>query len=248
MSNAYWEALDFELPPAPKTAALRLAALDRHGAGIARGHRGSACGAAGAGDAIPRRAAFGRGAARADRRLRCAGMRGRKRRRSEFRDRIVGPSTRIRRGAPPRCAPPGALLRRRPKVALPALARRLAMVPVGADTRRNDACRMRYRSQNLLYGGRGGRGGHPEHAGRPRFRRRAAGEFHKGRLSQSCSRREPRGSTGLPGPVGRRRRRRVRSRRAQRMDEIGDPARIHDRIGSEHRRADCALCFPGPRL
>jgi hypothetical protein len=30
--------------------------------------------------------------------------------------------------------------------------------------------------------------------------------------------------------------------------ESGDPARIHDRIGSEHRRADLALCFPGSRL
>ena len=71
----------------------RLAALDRHGARGARGHCGSCRGAARAGDAIRRGAAFHCGAARADRRLRCAGMRGRKRRRSEFRDRIVGPST-----------------------------------------------------------------------------------------------------------------------------------------------------------
>jgi len=28
----------------------------------------------------------------------------------------------------------------------------------------------------------------------------------------------------------------------------GNPTRIHDRVGSEHRRLDLALCFSGPKL
>ncbi len=50
--NAYWEALDFDLP-LPTGGGLRLAAMDRHITGFARGHQRSVYRATGAGNAIP---------------------------------------------------------------------------------------------------------------------------------------------------------------------------------------------------
>ena len=59
MFNAYWEALDFELPLAPAAAVRRLATVDRHIARIARGHHGCGCRPSRARNALPRRASLG---------------------------------------------------------------------------------------------------------------------------------------------------------------------------------------------
>jgi isoamylase len=67
MFNAYWEALDFDLPPAAGRDRRRLAAMDRHVAGVARGHRGCDWRATGGRKTVPRGSSFHCGPASANR-------------------------------------------------------------------------------------------------------------------------------------------------------------------------------------
>ena len=63
--NAYWEPLDFELPPAA-TREWAVAALDRHGARFAAGHRPLGLRAIASDPELPCRVAFGGSAVRSD--------------------------------------------------------------------------------------------------------------------------------------------------------------------------------------
>ena len=141
-----------------------------------------------------------------------------------------GQAEKRRQDDKPRRHPLRALLKGNP----PRLALRFARKPLaGIDDRGAHCCRMQHRRQNSLHRGRNG-GGDSEYGGCPYFRRRAGAAVQAGRLCQpqSICRPESRSNTHLSGAVGWRRGWSVRRRRAQRMDGLGDPTRIHDRVWS----------------